>query len=77
MKTISTQASRRKFRTSAIALAATAVLAMSVIGGVVHADNSGLPDPGFEIVQGRPFCRSADGTDLPLHRLAPRIRFRH
>ncbi len=53
MKTLSIQVSRNKMRTSAIALAATAALAMSVIGGVVHADNSGLPDPGFEIVHGK------------------------
>ncbi|NNE23396.1 MAG: cysteine hydrolase [Rhizobiales bacterium] len=53
MKTTSTLISRKKFLTSAIALAATAALAMSVVGSVSHADDSGLPDPGFEIVQGR------------------------
>jgi len=36
-----------------MALATVAVLATSIAGGNVHADNSGLPDPGFEIVQGR------------------------
>ncbi len=53
MKTITNQASRSTFRTSAIALTAIVVLAMSLIGGTADADNSGLPDPGFEIVQGR------------------------
>ena len=53
MKTISSQISRNKIRTGAFALLATAALAVSVAGGVVQADNSGLPDPGFEIVQGR------------------------
>ncbi len=53
MKTLSTFTPKNKIRTGVIALAATAALAMSIAGGVVHADNSGLPDPGFEIVQGR------------------------
>ncbi len=41
-------------RAGFFALAATAVLAvMLLVGGAARADNSGLPDPGFEIVQGR------------------------
>jgi nicotinamidase-related amidase len=39
--------------TVVMALAASALLAGSVVGTGAHADNSGLPDPGFEIVQGR------------------------
>jgi nicotinamidase-related amidase len=53
MKPNSTQAPQSKFRASAIALTATAILALAAIGDGVHADNSGLPDPGFEIVQGK------------------------
>ena len=53
MKTLSTFTPKNKIRASLIALAATAALAISVAAGAVHADNSGLPDPGFEIVQGR------------------------
>jgi nicotinamidase-related amidase len=45
--------SRKNFLKSAAALAMTAGLAMSVAASVVQADSSGLPDPGFEIVQGR------------------------
>ena len=40
-------------RARLMALAATAVLATSIVGGVAHGDDSGLPDPGFNIVQGR------------------------
>ncbi|NKB52395.1 MAG: isochorismatase family protein [Rhizobiaceae bacterium] len=36
-----------------MALATTALLANSFASGNAFADNSGLPDPGFEIVQGR------------------------
>ena len=49
MKTDTPKTTRRNI----LALAAAAVLTISGIGGVVHADNSGLPDPGFEIVQGK------------------------
>jgi nicotinamidase-related amidase len=42
-----------KIRTRVMALTATAVLALSLVGATAHADDSGLPDPGFEIVQGR------------------------
>ncbi len=52
MKTTSHLISRKGFLKSAAALATAAVLATS-IAGVVHADKSGLPDPGFEIVPGR------------------------
>ncbi|MGO1121269.1 cysteine hydrolase [Rhodovibrionaceae bacterium A322] len=50
-KTILT--SQTKIRLAAITLAATAMLAVSAVAGVARADDSGLPDPGFEIVQGR------------------------
>jgi len=53
MKTNSPIMSRKGFLKSAAALVATALLATSVAVGVVHANKSGLPDPGFEIVQGR------------------------
>ncbi|NNF79187.1 MAG: cysteine hydrolase [Rhizobiales bacterium] len=49
MKTDTPKTTRRNI----LALAAAAALTISGIGGVVHADNSGLPDPGFEIVQGK------------------------
>ncbi len=41
-----------RIRAGLLVLATTAVLATSSAGGT-YADNSGLPDPGFEIVQGR------------------------
>lgn len=53
MKAIPTQLLPNRLRTSVIALAATAALGMTALSGVVHADKSGLPNPGFEIVQGR------------------------
>ena len=53
MKTLSSHVIGSNARTAAIALAATAALAMSILGNIGHADESGLPDPGFEIVQGR------------------------
>ena len=53
MKPLSTLVAGSNTRSIAIALAATAALAMSILGSVVHADDSGLPDPGFEIIQGR------------------------
>ncbi len=43
----------KKIRAGIMALATTAVLATSIVGGDASADSSGLPDPGFEIVQGR------------------------
>lgn len=43
----------QQVRARALALASAAVLITLVFDGVVHADTSGLPDPGFEIVQGR------------------------
>lgn len=42
-----------RIRQSIMALAGAALLTASVVGGGALADNSGLPDPGFEIVQGR------------------------
>ena len=53
MKTRSTLTHGEKIRTRVMALTATAVLALSLVGATAHADDSGLPDPGFEIVQGR------------------------
>lgn len=53
MKTLSNKVLGRRIRRPAVALTIVAALALSVAGNVVHADNSGLPDPGFEIVQGR------------------------
>lgn len=42
-----------QIRTGFTMLAGAAVLATLVVGSVVKADDSGLPDPGFEIVNGR------------------------
>ena len=42
-----------KIRAGLMALATTAILATTLAIGSASADNSGLPDPGFEIVQGR------------------------
>lgn len=53
MNTNSIFDSRTKTLASVAALAAAAFLAVSAIAGTAQADNSGLPDPGFEIVQGR------------------------
>jgi len=41
-----------KIRAGLMALATTAILATTLAIGSAFADNSGLPDPGFEIVQG-------------------------
>lgn len=53
MKAQSKQITGKQVRTGVTALAATALLATSIAAGGANADNSGLPDPGFEIVQGR------------------------
>jgi len=53
MKTPTNQTPGQQPRAGLGALATTAVLVTSSVGGAAHADNSGLPDPGFEIVQGR------------------------
>tara|TARA_R110002126_G_scaffold291744_1_gene456572 strand:- start:179352 stop:180149 length:798 start_codon:yes stop_codon:yes gene_type:complete len=42
-----------QIRQSIMALAGAALLTASVVSSGALADNSGLPDPGFEIVQGR------------------------
>ena len=52
MKTNSIFESRTKTLASVAALAAAAFLTVSAIAGAARADKSGLPDPGFEIVQG-------------------------
>ncbi len=49
MNTVAPKTSRR----NVLALAAATALATSGIGGAAQAENSGLPDPGFEIVQGK------------------------
>jgi hypothetical protein len=70
MKTRSTMTDGEKIRTRVMALTATAVLALSLVGATAHADDSGLPDPGFEIVQGRTALvvtdRAADQKELLL-----------
>lgn len=43
----------KHIRTGALVLATSVLLAGSAISGSAFADDSGLPDPGFEIVQGR------------------------
>lgn len=43
----------KQIRAGVMALAITAALATSIVAGSGYADNSGLPDPGFEIVPGR------------------------
>jgi nicotinamidase-related amidase len=43
----------KQIRAGVMALATTAALATSIVVGGAYADNSGLPDPGFEIVPGR------------------------
>lgn len=53
MKIPSNQTSANHPRTGLGTLAATAVLVAATAGDTIHADDSGLPDPGFEIVQGR------------------------
>lgn len=42
-----------QIRARAVALASATLLATFVVGSVVHADGSGLPDPGFDVVHGR------------------------
>lgn len=53
MKALSKQTLGKQIRAGTLALAATVLLAGPVLSGKVFADDSGLPDPGFEIVQGR------------------------
>ena len=53
MKIPSNQTPGQQPRAGLGTLAATAVLVGATVGGTAHADDSGLPDPGFEIVQGR------------------------
>ncbi len=53
MKTLSKPSLGKQIRNGTIALATAAVLAGSIFSGTTFADDSGLPDPGFEIVQGR------------------------
>jgi nicotinamidase-related amidase len=53
MKAQAKQITGKQVRTGLMTLAATAMLATSIVGSGVYADDSGLPDPGFEIVQGR------------------------
>ena len=53
MKGQSKQITGNRVRKGGIALAATALLTGAIVGGAASADNSGLPDPGFEIVKGR------------------------
>ena len=53
MKTQSKLTTTQEIRARVMALTATAVIALSLAGATAHADDSGLPDPGFEIVQGR------------------------
>ncbi len=53
MKTYMTDFTWNNIRAGVIAISAAAALAISMVGDDVFADNSGLPDPGFEIVQGR------------------------
>ena len=53
MNTLSTPTHGEEIRARVMSLTATAVLALSLVGATAHADDSGLPDPGFEIVQGR------------------------
>lgn len=53
MKILSNKVLGRRFRRPVVAITTAAALALSMAGSVVHADNSGLPEPGFEIAQGR------------------------
>ena len=53
MNAYSNLAFGKQIRAGIFALAATAVLTTSLVGGATSADDSGLPDPGFEIEQGR------------------------
>ena len=53
MRVPSPATSRPSARTLAIAVAAAAALALPILASAGHADESGLPDPGFEIVQSR------------------------
>ena len=52
MKIVSKTIMGSRVRRPAAALTTAIALALSVAGNAVQADNSGLPDPGFEIVQG-------------------------
>jgi len=53
MKALSNIPFGKQIRASIMAFATTAVLATSIVGGDAFADDSGLPDPGFKIEQGR------------------------
>ena len=53
MKTQSKLTTTQEIRARVMTLTATAVIALSLAGATAHADDSGLPDPGIEIVQGR------------------------
>jgi len=53
MKRFSNFALGPNVRATIILFATAAALVTSVLGGAALADKSGLPDPGFEIVQGR------------------------
>lgn len=53
MKRFSNFAMGPNLRATIILFATAAALVTSVLGGAALADKSGLPDPGFEIVQGR------------------------
>ncbi|MFT6558367.1 MAG: nicotinamidase-related amidase [Sneathiella sp.] len=53
MKVFSHYLIQNKFHSGILALSAAAILATTSASSIVHADGSGLPDPGFEIVQGR------------------------
>ena len=53
MKTLLKFTFGKQIRARIFSLTTTAALAILVLGNAVHADDSGLPDPGFDIVQGR------------------------
>ncbi|MEM7225763.1 MAG: hypothetical protein AAF495_22485 [Pseudomonadota bacterium] len=64
MKSRSTLAAKIDTRSIVIAMAATTALAMSLLGGVVQADSSGLSDPGLEIDQSRTVLVDGPRSDL-------------
>ncbi len=55
MKTVDPKTSPKTSRRNVLALAASAAVAMSGVGGgeVQASEDSGLPDPGFEIIPGK------------------------
>lgn len=53
MKTLLKLIFGKLVRARLFSLSTTAALAILILGSAVQADDSGLPDPGFEIVQGR------------------------